>query len=308
MFVTTTDLAQRTRENTAKFIADGRRFYMDQIYQIACQLRDHREQAPIVLLAGPSGSGKTTTALLLARQLRQFGVEAHAMCMDNYFSPLSEEEKELMAQHKLDLESPNRVDKEFLNQQLRDIMDGKTVLLPRYDFASSCRVFDGDTITRRPNEMFIVEGIHALNPALTGELGDFTARIYVSIRTRIHTADGTELHPAKIRLTRRMLRDTLTRGRPLEAIVRMAPSVDAGEHKYILPFKHTADYEVNSFIPYEMSVYTTALLPRLQKEQEQLPQLREIVKVMSELEPIALENVPKDSVIREFIGGIELEK
>lgn len=303
MLVTTVKMADSAREDKMQFIAEGRSFYMEQIYRTACGLRDNCDKAPIVLLAGPSGSGKTTTAILLARQLEEFGIRTHTMCMDNYFSPLTDEEKVLLEQHKLDLESPKRVDEAFLHRQLQDILDGKTVELPRYDFATSSRVFEGNTITRKPGEMFIVEGIHALNPDVTGGLGDATAKIYVSVRTRIHTADGTELHPGRIRLARRMLRDTLTRGRPLEGVIRMAESVDAGEQKYIMPFKNLADYDINSFIPYEMSVYTGLLLERLEQIQDERPEVREIVKVMQELVPIEPEAVPEDSLIREFIGG-----
>ena len=306
MIYTTTQMAHSVRENLSGFIAEGREFYCGQILQTAQSLKEHIREAPIVLLAGPSGSGKTTSALLLERQLERWGIGTHTLSMDNYFCPLSAADKLLLEQHKLDLESPNRVDSAFLNEQLSDLLAGKTVQLPRYDFATSSRVFDGNTLTKKEGEVVIMEGIHALNPSLTGAVGQFTAHIYVSVRTRVQSKDGTVLHPSKIRLMRRILRDHISRGRPVESIIRMAPSVDAGEEKYIMPYKNRAEYQIDTFIPYELSVYKADLLEKLAGLEGAFPELEDIIKILAELEPIDEALVPADSLLREFIGGSEL--
>lgn len=303
MIIKTSEILHQTQADLDGFIQRGRAGYCDQILATATALREHSSDTPIILLAGPSGSGKTTSALLLARQLSQWGYTTHTLSMDNYFAPLSAEEVELMHQHKMDLESPNRVDAAFLNEQLRELLDGREIRLPRYDFALSDRVFDGNTLRRRPGELVIMEGIHALNPAVTGESSQFTARIYVSVRTRVQTQDGTQLHPSKIRLMRRMLRDNIYRSRSMEGTVQMASSVDRGEDRYIMPFKDRAGYHINTFIPYELSVYKAGLYGHLLRLQDRFPELRPMVKVLDEIDTIPTSRVPEDSLIREFIGG-----
>lgn len=303
MLIQASEICRQTRADMDGFIRRSRAVYCDQITAVAQALRDHCADTPVILLAGPSGSGKTTSALLLARQLTQWGYTTHTLSMDNYFAPLTPHEIELMHQHKIDLESPNRVDATFLNEQLRDILEGKEIRLPRYDFVSSDRVFDGNTLQRKPGELVIMEGIHALNPAVTGESSQFTARIYVSVRTRVQTQDGTLLHPSNIRLARRMLRDYIFRNRAMVDTVKMAPSVDAGEDKYIMPFKDRAAYHINTFIPYELSIYKNDLYEPLSQLQAQFPSLRPLMKVFDALDAIPTEHVPEDSLIREFIGG-----
>lgn len=303
MIMQTAEILSRTREDPDGFIRFGRAAYRDQIYDTAKALRQHASEIPIILLAGPSGSGKTTSALLIEQLLEQWGIETYTLSMDNYFAPLTEEEKVLLRQHKIDLESPKRVDAAFLNEQLRDIVNCRQIRLPRYDFPTSSRVFDGRTFCRKPGQLVIMEGIHALNPEVTGESSDFSARIYVSVRTRVGTEDGTVLHPSKIRLMRRMLRDNIFRGRSFEDTIANAPSVDRGENLYIMPYRQRAAYHINTFVPYELSVYKNALFEPLTALQEQHPELRDIVKVLDEIAPIDAERVPKDSLIREFIGG-----
>lgn len=307
MIMQTAELCRRAAEDPDELIQFGRAMYRDQIRATAEALRAHRSDTPIVLLAGPSGSGKTTSALLIEQLLDSWGIETETLSMDNYFAPLSEQEKELLRQHKLDLESPNRVDAEFLNEQLRDIVACREVELPRYDFPSSSRVFEGRTFRRRAGQLVIMEGIHALNPSVTGESSDFSARIYVSVRTRVGTADGTVLHPSKIRLMRRMLRDNIFRGRSFEDTVANADSVDRGENLYIMPYRQRAAYHINTFIPYELCVYKNDLLAPMTAMLPQHPELADMVKVLKELAPIDAARVPEDSLVREFVGGSVFE-
>lgn len=304
--MTTDQLTALLTADPAAVIESDRRFYYKQIMQAADIIAANAGKRPVVLLSGPSGSGKTTTALLIERELEHRGMEMHTLSMDEYFSPLTEEEKALLRLNKLDLEKPTRVDIPFFQQQLGQILNGDEILLPRYDFRESKRVFDGRRLRRKPGELVIMEGIHALNPEVTG-YAEQTTRIYVSIRTRITAKDGTVLHPSKIRLARRLLRDRTGRGRALTETIEMRERVDLGEQKYIMPFKQNAHCSIDSFCSGEMSIYRPYLLDELEALLPDYPDLADLVQVLREIPSVSDELLPRDSLLREFIGGSELD-
>ena len=187
--MTTDQLSALLAQDPAAVLEHDRRLYEQQIVRAADLIAAHAQERPAVLLAGPSGSGKTTTALLIERELDRRGMETHTLSMDDYFCPLTERELELFSRNELDLERPSRVDVPFFQEQLGKLLAGEEVELPHYDFKNSVRVFDGRTLRRRPGELVILEGIHALNPEVTGYDGR-TTRIYVSVRTRITPRSG----------------------------------------------------------------------------------------------------------------------
>lgn len=298
--MTTSQLYSLLTADPASVLEHDRRIYQQQIDRAVELAAACAAQRPVLLLAGPSGSGKTTTALLIERELDRRGVETHTLSMDNYFSPLSEREKELLQRNKLDLERPTRVDVPFFRQQLDAILRGEEIALPRFDFQESRRVFDGRTLRRRPGELILMEGIHALNPDVTGHDED-TTRIYVSVRTRITAKSGLVLHPAKIRLLRRMLRDKLCRGRAFSQTVGNCARVDRGEQNYIMPFKPRAHCSIDSFYSAELSVYRACLASA--PEALDFPKLCDLAEVLRELPEVDPALVPQDSLLREFIGG-----
>lgn len=304
--MTTDQLTALLTVDPAAVLESDRRHYHKQIIQAADIISANAAQRPVVLLAGPSGSGKTTTALLIKRELNRRGLTAHTLCMDDYFSPLTQEELALLRQNKLDLEKPTRVDIPFFRQQLDQILDGTAVQLPRYDFKESRRIFDGRTLRRKSGELVIMEGIHALNPEVTGHAAH-TTRVYVSVRTRITAQDGLTLHPSKVRLVRRLLRDRTHRGRKLTETIGMRERVDRGEQRYIMPFKQNAHCSIDSFFSAEMSIYRGLLYDELRGMTEEYPDLSDIVRIFSELPTVSPSLVPEDSLLREFIGGSELE-
>lgn len=303
--MTTDQLTALLTADPAAVIESDRRFYYKQIMQTVDIISANASKRPVILLSGPSGSGKTTSALLIERELDRRGMETHTLSMDEYFSPLTAEEKELLRQNKLDLEKPTRVDIPFFQQQLGQILDGEEIMLPRYDFHESKRYFDGRTLRRHPGELVIMEGIHALNPDVTGYANQ-TTRVYVSVRTRITTKDGTTLHPSKIRLARRLLRDRTGRGRALTETIGMRERVDIGERKYIMPFKQNAHCSIDSFFSSEMSVYRDYLLDDLEALLPDYRDLADLVQVLREIPSVPEELIPRDSLLREFIGGSEL--
>lgn len=272
---------------------------------IAENIAKNKNERPVILLSGPSGSGKTTTALMLEKMLDDMGCPTHTLSMDNYFMSLTAEEKELAAIGEMDLESPLRIDKDLLNEQIKALEDCKKVDVPNYNFADSKRDGVKLTLERKAGELVIFEGIHALNPDVITVPDDKLFKLYVSVRTRIVGGDII-LHPSKIRLMRRMLRDRNFRKRSLRETMAMFRSVEDGENKYIMPYKHRADFDVDTFVPYELSVYRDDLLDDL-RQMTDIPELADVISVMSSVAALDSEFVPKSSLIREFIGNGEFE-
>lgn len=299
--VTIRDINARIDAGAADFVAATDAAYAAQLDRVAEHICAHREQSPVVLLSGPSGSGKTTTAQMLEQKLDAMGCETHTLSMDDYFHSLSPEQLTLAAEEKLDLESPERVDAALLEQQLEAFIAGQPVTIPRFDFRTSTRGLSKRVLTRKPGELLILEGIHALNPAVVTLPEDQTVRLYVSVRTRLITSQDVALHPMEIRLLRRILRDVRTRGRDPRETLRMFRSVQRGEDRYIMPYKHRSTFDVDTFFAYEVSVYKSMIAPLLAPLADQ-PEIRELIPVLDELSPIDAGAVPANALIREFIG------
>ncbi len=292
--------------NAAAFVSECDASYYARIHEIAEDIHNNVEKSPIVLISGPSGSGKTTTAMTLEKMLDEWGIETHTLSMDNYFCTLTAEEIRLSEEEKFDLESPDRVDSVLLSSQLADIAACKTVDLPKFDFATHSRAFSGKTLTRKAGEIVILEGIHALNPSVVTLPDDKTTRIYVSVRTRVEAPDGTLLHPEKIRLMRRMNRDTIYRDREITETLKMFNSVQRGENAFIMPYKHRSTYDVNTFIPYEIGLYKNMLLEKL-KAISPDDRIDDMIKVLLNVESLNGALVPETSLIREFVGNGQFE-
>ncbi|MCM1523552.1 MAG: nucleoside kinase [Ruminococcus sp.] len=268
-------------------------------------------EKPIVLLSGPSGSGKTSAALRIERRLNEMGIPAKTLSMDNYFLPITEENKKELPRDEegnIDLESPLRLDIPLFSEHLEKLAVREEFDMPKFDFATQSRA--GCTrLSRHMGEIVIIEGIHALNPDVTGDTHKFALCMYVSVRTRLKSVSGRLLHPRQIRLMRRLCRDRLFRKREYGEIFNMFRSVSRGEDMFISPYKSRADYDIDTFMAYEPSVYRHFLLDELSAQAEDLekyPPCREIIGFLRELEEIDPAYVPPASMIREFIGGSEL--
>ncbi len=283
------------------FVEEGERLYFEQLSRAAEAIYEQRAEKPIVLISGPSGSGKTTSAMRVAAALKQRGCGAHVVSMDNYFLPLRRD-KELHGED-IDYESPERLDAELFSDHLARLHRCEEIDVPGFDFALQDRI-PGMKLKREEGDLVILEGIHALNPQVTGESDDYTHRIYVSVRTRIQLGDEL-LHPSKIRLMRRLMRDKLYRGRDLSETFEFFKSVERGEDLYIMPHKHRADHDIDTFIEYEASVYRDILLPELEKTSrtyEGYSDYAEIERFLKALSGVDKKYVPENSLIREFIG------
>ncbi len=298
------DINYQIKNNAEKFIKFCESEYDAQIETVAKSIAENADIAPVVLISGPSGSGKTTTAMRLEELLDSWGHEAHTISLDNYFRELTDDEIKLAKDGLLDLESPARLDSEYLNMQIRCILDEIAVDIPRYNFTTCKREFSGWTLKRKPGEIIIYEGTHALNPEVITTPDEECARVYVSIRSQFVNED-TELRSKVIRLGRRILRDTETRDRDPHDTLNMFESVNEGEDMYIRPFMSRCNYSIDTTIPYEINIYRTLLLDTLKA----LPQTKDVellCKVIENAQPLDTKLVPKNSLMREFIGDSSL--
>ncbi|MDE6781832.1 MAG: nucleoside kinase [Ruminococcus sp.] len=303
MNIEVTRINEEISRNPENYVLSANEDYLYRIRKIVDDIILHQNERPVIVLAGPSGSGKTTTALTIGKILTESGHRTHTISMDNYFCSLTEEEKRLSVLGKMDLESPVRVDKDLLNDHIQKIGRGETVGIPKYNFGTSSREPDSVPLHRQHGELVIFEGIHALNPDVITVPDSQICKIYVSVRTRI-TCGDIILHPSKIRLMRRMIRDSKFRQRSLRDTMNMFASVEQGENKYIMPYKYRSDYDVDTFVPYELSLYRDSLLEKL-REMNDVPELADVTEVMANLLPVDNEIVPVNSMVREFVGDGE---
>ena len=218
-----------------RLIEKSENAYADQISRAAERIYRERREKPVVLISGPSGSGKTTTAGRLARLLEDNGCCAHTISMDNYFLPLTAEELRLAEEGRFDFESPKRLDTELFKQHIELLSRCQPIDVPAFDFTIQDRK-PGFRLEYKPGDIVIMEGIHALNPDVIGHSDEYTNRVYVSVRTRLESG-GELLHPSKIRLMRRLIRDKLYRGRSITETMEFFKSVERGEDLYIMPYK-----------------------------------------------------------------------
>lgn len=287
-----------------ELITAGENAYADSISAAAEQIFEQREKRPVVLISGPSGSGKTTSASRIARLLEDNGCKTHTISMDNYFLPMEETEKARDKDGNIDYESPYRLDIELFKHHLEKLKRCEEIEIPSFDFAAQQRK-RGISLKRSANDLVILEGIHALNPLVTGDSADYTSCVYVSVRTRIEAPDGELLHPSKIRLMRRLIRDKLYRGRSLSQTFEFFKSVERGENLYIMPFKERADFDIDTFISYEPMVYRDILLADLEKtaeEYDDYASYADIGRFLKILSSVDRDLVPDNSLVREFIG------
>lgn len=299
------DINYQVKNNAKKFIEFCESEYSAQIEATARGIADNAKVAPVVLISGPSGSGKTTTAMRLEELLDGWGYETHTISLDNYFRELDDREIKLAKDGLLDLESPNRLDSDYLNMQIRCILDEVAVDIPRYNFTTCKREFSGWTLKRKPGEIIIFEGTHALNPEVITTPDEECARLYVSIRSQFVDKDF-ELRSKTIRLGRRILRDTETRDRDPNDTLNMFESVNEGEDMYIRPFMSRCNYSIDTTIPYEINIYRTLLLDTL----KDLPQTSDVAllqELIQNAQPLDPKLVPSNSLMREFIGNSSLK-
>lgn len=259
----------------------------------------------IVLLAGPSSSGKTTTAKRLAILIMACGRRPHIISTDDYFVNRVDTPKDANGEY--DFECIGAVDTAFFNKQMNALLRGEEVELPRYDFPTGERVFEGRKLKIGPDDIILLEGNHALNPIFTKQIPEEKKyRIYVSTLTTVQLDDHNHIPTDDIRLLRRILRDYKYRGYTALETIKRGPSVKAGEEKWIIPFQELADATFNSALLYEIGVIRDQVLPILEQVPERAVEYAEATRLRKFLAyfcSIPGDQVPPTSLLREFAGG-----
>lgn len=292
-------------DNESDFIRSCNQNYTQQLSEIADQIEAEYKTKPILLLSGPSGAGKTTTAKKIEEILDNRGIKTHTISMDNYFLPESDFANAIGENGEVDYESPYRINIPLLNKHMEMLSNCEEVTVPRFVFSTQESV-DGFNLKREKNDIVVFEGIHALNPLVTSASDGYARCMYVSVRTRIEFNNGQLLQPKFIRLMRRLMRDGLYRGRSVEQTLDMFDSVEHGENKYIMPYKQRAEFSVDTFIPYETAVYKELLLNKLEAAAKTYPDFERftpMTEALRSIKGVSADNIPADSLVREFIGG-----
>ncbi len=266
---------------------------------------EKRKNIKMVLIAGPSSSGKTTFAQKLGVQLKLTGYNPITISMDNYFkerkdTPLGEDGK-------YNFETVDALDIELFNLQMKDLIDGKTVELPEFDFVVGTKKYNGKFLKLEKNDVMIIEGIHALNPILTKFTPDENKyKVYIAPITTLNIDGYTKISSSDSRFLRRMVRDYTTRGHSVDRTFELWGNVKKGEEKYIFPFVDDADFIYNSSLNYEPSVMKTfaqPLLLQVDSSSEFYSEARRLYAYLNNFTPLETGNIPINSIIREFIGN-----
>ncbi|MCI8870080.1 MAG: nucleoside kinase [Lawsonibacter sp.] len=264
-----------------------------------------RKEVRFIMIAGPSSSGKTTFSHRLSTQLRACGLRPHAIATDNYFKNREETPRDENGQY--DFECLEAMDVEQFNADMVRLLGGETVEIPSFNFKKGAREYGGNCLTLGEGDVLVIEGIHCLNdrfsPALPRES---KYKIYISCLTTLNIDDHNRIPTTDARLLRRIERDARTRGYSAQATIQMWPSVRRGEENNIFPFQDSADTIFNSALIYETALlkpYVQPLLHGVPRDSEEYIEAKRLLKFLNYFLPIPADNVPKTSLMREFIGG-----
>ena len=293
-----------SRKQINDFIDICETYQMQNYARVAKMIHD-RGNVKVVLIAGPSSSGKTTSAFKMALHLRSIGYTPKTMSLDNYYVGRDKNPKDENGNY--DYECLEALDVELLNQNLIDLFAGKEVELPSYNFDLGQRYYTGEKMQLGATDILIVEGIHGLNDRLTPLVKpEFKFKIYLSALTQLNIDDHNRVATSDNRLIRRIVRDANFRGKSAAATIGMWESVQKGERLHIFPFQNSADAVLNTALDYELPVLKIYAEPKLRAVKPTEPEYSEacrLLKFLSHFNAISSDYVPKQSLVREFIGG-----
>ncbi|MBQ8049168.1 MAG: nucleoside kinase [Bacteroidales bacterium] len=275
---------------------------------IADQIYERRGSVKIVFIAGPSSSGKTSTSKRLALQCRILGLNPKVIELDNYF--VDREFTPRDENGEFDFECLGAMDLKLLGQQLNDLLAGKEVEIPRFDFKEGRKFFEGNMMQLHEKDILIMEGIHALNPAMIPDVDSSKVfRVYASALTSLSIDENNNISTSDNRMLRRMIRDNRTRGINPENTIAMWQSVRRGENRNIFPFQENADAVFNSAHIFELPVlkyYAEPLLRRISPSSPAYTEAKRMLKFLDyivALTPAEIAAIPPTSILREFIDG-----
>lgn len=293
-----------SRGNAGNLIRIDETLQSNKLLSIAREIYDKKDKVKIVLIAGPSSSGKTTACNKLCMFLESFGIHPKTLSMDNYFVEREKTPRDENGDY--DFESVNCVDLDKFDKQMCDLLDGKEVVTPKFNFYIG-KPEPGETIKLGKDDIIIIEGIHGLNPVLLPNVPKKAKyKIYVSPLTGLNLDNSNRISTTDNRLLRRMIRDYVNRGYSVEETIMRWPSVRIGEERNIFPFQDEADVIFNTALIYEIGVLKTYVEPLLYSVSVDSPyydEARRLLIMLRQFLPIPSDDIPKDSLLREFIGG-----
>lgn len=274
------------------------------IAQISDMINEKKE-IKAVFVAGPSSSGKTTFANRLAIQLKVNGLNPIPISLDNYFVNREDTPKDENGEY--DFESIKSIDVKFFKDQMKELFEGKEVEIPIFNFLTGYREKSGSKVKMPKNGILIIEGIHGLNPILTSSLDENNIfKIYISALTQLNLDNHNRISTADVRRVRRIVRDSLSRGKNAEETLLMWPSIKKGEEKNIFVYQEEADVMFNSTLVYELCVLKKKALEELDKvgaDSSVYDEVKRLKAFLGFFDEIDKGLVPENSILREFIGG-----
>ncbi len=258
-----------------------------------------------IMIAGPSSSGKTTFSHRLSIQLKAHGLKPHPIAVDNYF--VDREKTPLDEYGNFNFESLYAIDLEQFNKDMTALLNGEAVQIPDFNFVSGRREYKGNLLKLGPEDILVIEGIHGLNDALSYSLPrESKFKIYISALTQLNIDEHNRIPTTDGRLLRRMVRDARTRGASAQKTISMWPSVRRGEDENIFPFQEDADVMFNSALIYELSVlkqYAEPILFGIDRNCDEYVEAKRLLKFLDYFIGAPSESVPKNSILKEFVGG-----
>ncbi len=291
------------KSNPQEFIEKCEQRYNNIISSVSKTICDKGERQ-VVMLAGPSSSGKTTTAGKICGECKNRGVNAFVLSLDDFY--LDRDDIPLLPDGTRDFETVYALDLDCFAEVVNALLRGETVRTPVFDFVTGCRLKDKyNEITLGKKDIVIIEGLHALNPIITDKISGNLFKIYISVSSRIYNQNGKIiLNKRNIRFVRRLVRDFKFRGSSADYTYTLWKNVTYGEDKYLFPYRNFADIKINTVHLYEPCVLKKQALALLESEisDDYAYDVQRLRDALKKFEDIDEEAVPKDSLLREFLG------
>lgn len=276
-----------------------------QLSNIAEAISQDKKNIKLVLIAGPSSSGKTTTSKKLEVYLKSKGLCTHQISTDDYFK--DRKDTPLNAEGEPDFECIEAIDLELFNKHLVKLLEGEKVLLPEYNFILGKKEYKKKWLQIKDNDIIVIEGLHSLNDNLTLAVERKNKyKIYLSPLTQLNIDNHNRIHTSDTRKLRRIVRDNKYRGHSASETLKLWKNISYGEQKYIFPYQDDNDVVINSALLYEIGVlktYVEPLLFSVDEDDESYPEALRLINFLRNFLTIPSDEVPSDSVLREFIGG-----
>lgn len=303
---TAADLNKLGAENkTNELIRLSEAYYEHQVTMAAEKIANKKGKVKIILLSGPSSSGKTTTAKKLQMQLKVLGIIPHMISLDDYLIDREKNPKDEKGNY--DFTNIRTIDLDMLDRDIKNLLDGKEVKLPSFNFITGKQEYSGEVLKLKENDVLIIEGVHAFNDILIKSIPrENKFKIFISPLSSLKIDNHNRVHTNDIRKIRRIVRDSKFRGFPAIETLKYWPNVVKEAQEKIYPFEDDADTVINTALNYELGVlriYAEPLLYAINENNEHYPEVKRLINLLRNFLPISSECVPKDSLLREFIGG-----